>query len=90
MAWYTKRRSHSVGRCWQGVKNVLTRLRHVFGGDQTGEPPASDGHEPATLYSCSGCERTYVGTDKESCSRCAGPVEEIPSESDLGFGPRDV
>lgn len=68
--------------------NVLTRFKHVFGDEQAMETPESDERVPATLYRCSECETTYVGTDKQSCSGCDAPVEEIPSESDLGFGPK--
>jgi hypothetical protein len=44
----------------------------------------------SAVYRGRGRETTYVDTEMESCSSCGDPVEEIPSESDLGFGPTGV
>ncbi|AQL41750.1 hypothetical protein BV210_03010 [Halorientalis sp. IM1011] len=70
--------------------NVLERIKTIFDDEGPTERPDTERTTSATLYRCRGCETTYVGTDKEACSSCGESVEEIPSESDLGYGPAGV
>jgi rubrerythrin len=69
---------------------VLDRIRTMFDDEGATERPETERTVSSTLYRCRGCETTYVDTEMESCSSCGDPVEEIPSESDLGFGPTGV
>ena len=38
-----------------------------------------------TVYSCQGCDRTFVSEEKETCSQCGAAVEAVPNEYDLGI-----
>lgn len=70
------------------ARNPVTWLRDVLSIGGSGRPDPPDPgpeREPAGLYECTNCETTYIGVDKRSCPRCDGPVEEIPSEADLGI-----
>lgn len=50
-----------------------------------GPHPASNEPLQTTLYTCTACETTYIASEMETCSRCQTHLEEIPSESELGF-----
>jgi hypothetical protein len=65
-----------------GLSALLGRVGGWRGSDD-GDP---DPEPSATLYACPECDTTYIGRDKESCSRCGCAVDPIPDERDLGFG----
>lgn len=54
-----------------------------------GDRSPSDGHrsndEPANLFQCRDCERTFVSREMDSCPSCNGRVTHVPNERDLGI-----
>lgn len=66
---------------------ILERLRTIV--DQNPVPYKPDGRSSvsSSLFRCDSCEVTYIATEMDACPECDGDVEEIPTESDLGFGP---
>lgn len=72
---------------------LLSWLRDVLSVDRSNPPDSTEPEverRPARLFECEDCETTYIGVDKESCSRCDGPVREIPSETDIPSFRRSV
>jgi uncharacterized protein YlaI len=55
-------------------------------GDQRGDGDQRDGRSPIRLYECPDCESVYLSTDLSTCESCDAPVDQIPSERDLGYG----
>ncbi|MHB9285973.1 hypothetical protein ACKVMT_02920 [Halobacteriales archaeon Cl-PHB] len=65
----------------QDVKDFLTSK-----WAQPDEPTEETQPVSTKLYHCNGCSTTYVsGSEKETCRTCDGPVENVPSERDLGI-----
>ena len=67
-------------------RNPLSWLRDVLLGEGSSsrdveEPPID--RRPASLFECEGCETTFIGVDKRTCSRCGGTVREIPNEREM-------
>ena len=52
------------------------------GGDRPADPDAG---LVTRLYACADCEATFIGDDLADCPSCGADVEEIPTDSDLGF-----
>lgn len=68
------------------VRDLLSWLRDVLSVDRSNaggsrEPEVE--RRPVGLFECTNCETTYIGLDRQSCSRCDGTVREIPNERDL-------
>lgn len=41
--------------------------------------------EPASLFTCPECDRTYVCREMETCASCKVSVERVPNERELGI-----
>lgn len=67
------------------IPKLLYNLVGKKQSKQTDQQVESDGGLSTKLYSCPDCETTYISDGMESCSKCNGSVEQIPSERDLGF-----
>ena len=81
----------------QRVRDVLSGERNREGSgatdrDRSAEPDrrrpdSDDGAEARTtnLYHCEPCDTTYVSDGLDTCSRCGGSLERVPTEQDLGI-----
>ena len=73
-------------------RHPLSWLREVLSVDGSDPRDSTDPEgerRPARLFECTNCETTYIGVDKQSCSKCDGSVRPIPNETDLQQVRRD-
>jgi predicted SprT family Zn-dependent metalloprotease len=64
--------------------NLVKKVRSVLPGRD--RPKSQSAKQGSThLYRCECCEITYMCGEMDTCSRCDGPVESIPTEQDLGL-----
>lgn len=70
---------------------IRERIRTALGldarPDERGEA-AADGGTTTALYECADCETTYISEAMDACPSCEKPVEQVPSEFDLGLRSR--
>lgn len=65
---------------------ILKRLKSLV--DEQGASHPTTDTAPSTLYRCPDCETTFIATEKTVCNGCDTAVEEVPSASELGIGPK--
>lgn len=68
---------------------LLERLRTFVGEQSLSSNSGRNGDVSSSLYRCGACDVTYISAEMEACPQCDGDVEEVPSETDLGFAPED-
>jgi hypothetical protein len=64
---------------------VITRVKTVFATKSDYEQSEGEVGWSSRLYYCDSCGTTYVSEEKEFCSQCKIPVENVPTEQDLGY-----
>jgi len=65
--------------------NVVTRVRDFFGTAPEPKQPQEPETRSTGLYRCEPCDSTYVSEELEYCSQCESPVEQVPTEHDIGL-----
>ena len=68
-------------RVTERIRNLVDERQSLGNGQRT----EADSTVSSTLYSCPGCETTYISTEMDACPSCQSQVEEVPSESELGL-----
>lgn len=58
------------------MKSVINWLQSIT---RTTESTESTKAQQSTLYACKSCGSVYVATEKETCSKCETPVEQVPA-----------
>lgn len=67
------------------LSTLAARIARVRGHTETESMRdavfGTDDEDTATtqLFQCSACDTVYVDTEKQSCSTCGDPVEEVPA-----------
>ncbi len=61
------------------MKSVIKWLQSITQTTQSTESPETT---QSSLYVCQSCDSAYIATEKQTCSTCDGPVEQVPATLD--------
>jgi hypothetical protein len=65
--------------------SVLARVRAALSPDSPEQQVSSSDTSTARLFHCPQCDTVYVGETMDACTECSTPVEQIPTDADLGL-----
>lgn len=60
------------------VESLVQKTNNVASTAETGAPQAGN----SALYKCRSCNLVYIATEKQSCSSCGTPLEQVPATLD--------